>query len=109
MIQGATGLDPTNIDLVKGHVKELMKELKTSPELRSIVKDTDVRNIMIFIRATAKNAEIQIETTQVKRAARTAKKANASLFLDAFDDLDSQVSLESLANMNTDMTETKTR
>jgi hypothetical protein len=78
MIQGNANLvGPALIDL-RGYVQTLMVTLKSRPEFDSVVIDTDVRNVMRFIRATREEALGLREIKTVKKAVRSAKKETSS-------------------------------
>lgn len=73
LIQLDAKIGEFTFDAVRGHVKQVMIDLKTQPELDSCLIDRDVHNIIAFIRSVKQDATKVIETTKVKRVAKSKK------------------------------------
>lgn len=112
-----TAIDPIMHSVVKGHVKSLMLDLNASPEMRELLLDKDVHNIMVFVQSATAKADVHFESVATKRIAKEAKGKNenkASIGA-ALDDLllsfgkPKPKDVNSLANLNTDAIKSKER
>lgn len=96
-------------DSVKAHVAGIMIDLRDNPEMRGLLLDRDMHNLMMFIQSSTTVQQNKVEKTQTKRAMTQKKAALASAFDTGFDMLDNVPSLSSVGNMSTDNIETKVR
>lgn len=96
-------------DSVKAHVAGIMIDLRDNPEMRGLLLDRDMHNLMMFIQSSTTVQQNKVEKTQTKRAMTQKKAALASAFDIGFDMLDNVPSLSSVGNMSTDNIETKVR
>lgn len=71
LINKDTGIDQYNIDFCREYVKKIYLDLRQQPELEGLMIDRDVRNVIMFIRATKSRA---IEAGEVKKV-KAEKKA----------------------------------
>lgn len=109
LCQTESGITPLIHDTVKSHVRAIMVDLRENPEMRGLLLDQDMHNIMMFIQSSTTIQDTKIEKVAVKRE-KTKKTAQISAsFDDAFAMIDNVPSLESLGNKSTDNIQAKVR
>lgn len=80
LVQSELGISPYTIDVIRGHVKQIMLDLVTQPELDSILIDRDVHNVLAFIRHVKVDAVEARESTKTKKVAKAAKDSKFKNF-----------------------------
>lgn len=73
LIVKESGINSFNIDLVRGYVRQIMTDLKTSPDLDALLIDRDVHNVLAFIQHV-KNDAIAAKVTKKEKKEAKAKK-----------------------------------
>ncbi len=112
-----TSIDPIMHAVVKGHVKAIMVDLNSSPEMRELIIDRDVHNIMLFVQASTASADKHFEQVATKRIKKeaNAKSENKANIGSALDDLllsfgaPKPKDVNAVATLNTDAIKPKTR
>ena len=112
LCRDAAGITPLVHDSVKQHVRKVMEELRVNPEMRGLIIDRDVHNIMMFVQASTRRADVKFVEQATRKEKKSNKKIQASIFDDALAALlpaGPAASLDSLGSLNTDDIETKNR
>jgi len=104
-----SGITPLVHDTVKAHVAGIMTDLRDNPEMRGLLLDGDMHNIMAFVQSSTTIQQTKIEKTDKKRATASKKAITSSAFSAGFDMLDAVPTLSGTAALNTDNIETKVR
>jgi len=86
-----------------------MEDLRDNPEMRGLLLDDDMHNIMSFIQSSTTVQQNKVEKTQTKRATSAKKALAASAFDAGFDSLDAVPTLTGVGAMNTDNIGAKVR
>lgn len=81
LVSSQLGINAFTIDAVRGHVKQIMMDLTTQPELEAILIDRDVHNVLRFIRHVKDDASATRVVVKEKKAvaAKKAKKIKGGL------------------------------
>lgn len=82
------------VALARDIVKRTMLELRQFPEFAGIVKDSDIRNVFIFLRRLAGEVKLAAEETKAKRAKKAVKDGAVTI------PVDMPMDLTMLGNMN---------
>lgn len=109
LCQTESGITPLIHDQVKAHVRGIMEDLRDNPEMRGLLLDDDMHNIMSFIQSSTTVQQNKVEKTQTKRATSAKKALAASAFDAGFDSLDAVPTLTGVGAMNTDNIGAKVR
>jgi len=109
LCQAESGITPLIHDTVKSHVKAIMVDLRENPEMRGLLLDKDMHNIMLFIQSSTQVQDAKVEKVAVKREKKAKTSAISGAFDDAFASLDAVPSLADLGNRSTDNIESKVR
>lgn len=73
LVSSELGISPYTIDVIRSHVKHIMMDLVTQPELDSILIDRDVHNVLAFIRHVKVDAAEARTVTKVKKETKVKK------------------------------------
>lgn len=73
LIVKESGINSFNIDLVRGFVRQIMTDLKTTPEYDAMLIDRDVHNVLAFIQHV-KNDAVTVKVTKKEKKEVKAKK-----------------------------------
>jgi len=80
LVSSELGISPYTIDVIRGHVKQIMMDLVTQPELDAILIDRDVHNVLAFIRYVKTDAIESREKVAVKKETKKAKDSKFRSF-----------------------------
>lgn len=73
IVSSELGIQKLTIDTTRQHVKQIMLDLVTQPELDAFIIDRDVHNILSFIRFVKDDAVV-VKVEQKERKAKTTEK-----------------------------------
>lgn len=105
LVNSQMGISLATIDTIRGHVMQIMIDLKQQPELDSCLIDRDVHNVLAYVRHTHVSARQELESSVKKKEVRAAKKGKGRFDVDLLDGpgsmFDSPNSLEELGDIET--------
>lgn len=80
LVSSELGISPYTVDVIRSHVKQIMMDLVTQPELDAILIDRDVHNVLAFIRYVKVDAAEAREVVKVKKTAKATKDSKFRSF-----------------------------
>lgn len=80
MVGHLTKIDPVLHGVVKASVKSIMVDLIQSPEMRELIIDRDIHNIMLFVQSSTATADSHFESVAKKRVTKQANSAQKTQF-----------------------------
>lgn len=75
LIQRDAGINGAMLGVVKGRIKDIVKELKEFPEYDGLIIDRDIHNIMLFMQQSVNQAKADFVQKDKKRTTKAIKAA----------------------------------